>query len=210
MGELIAVEGLDGAGKNTLVSGLRAEWQTRGARVATLTFPRYGRAITADLAAEALRGEHGDLRDSVSAMAIMFALDRRDAVDEITAALADHDVVVLDRYVASNAAYSAARLHQGADGEVVDWIDRLEFDRFALPVPDTHVLLGVPAELAMSRATARAEADASRARDFYERNSELQLRVDGVYRQLAARSWRSRWIEVDDMPPAQLARELLP
>ncbi|EUA87311.1 thymidylate kinase domain protein, partial [Mycobacterium ulcerans str. Harvey] len=42
--------------------------------MATLAFPRYGNSVTADIAAEALHGEHGDLASSVFAMATLFAL----------------------------------------------------------------------------------------------------------------------------------------
>ena len=214
MGELIAVEGLDGAGKNTLVTGLVDEWTRRGARVATFTFPRYGRSLTADIASEALHGNHGDLRESVYAMALLFALDRSAAVAEIAAAAEAADVVILDRYVASNAAYSAARLHQDADGEVVRWVADLEFGRFDVPVPDQHLLLGVPATVAMERARSRAATDPSRPRDAYERDDDLQMRVDSVYRQLAAESWASPWIEVgtespDSVEPAGLVARLM-
>lgn len=193
MGQLIAVEGLDGAGKNTLVTGLVDRWTNAGMRVATFTFPRYGRSTTADIASEALHGSHGDLRDSVYAMALLFALDRADAAAEILAARGDNDIVILDRYVASNAAYNAARLDQDVDGEVVRWVHDLEYGRFGLPVPDRHVLLGVRPEVAMERARSRAAGDASRARDAYERDSDLQLRVDAVYRRLAEIGWTSPW-----------------
>ncbi len=117
---LIVIEGLDGAGKRTLTEGLRTAFEAGGKTVTTLAFPRYGASVHADIAAEALHGEHGDLTDSVYAMATLFALDRAGAKAEIDELRARHDVVILDRYVASNAAYSAARLHQGIDGEVVD------------------------------------------------------------------------------------------
>lgn len=204
MGELIAVEGLDGAGKNTLVNALITRWADAGAKVATMTFPRYGRSITADLAAEALHGEHGDLRDSVHAMALLFALDRRDAAEEIRSAVATHDLVILDRYVASNAAYSAARLDESADGAVVEWVRALEFGRFGLPVPDRHVLLGVAPDVAMSRAAGRSAADATRPQDHYERDHDLQYRVDTVYRQLAQQNWMSPWVEAENVDAAGL------
>ena len=108
---LIAIEGVDGAGKRTLSEGLRKAFETAGKSVAAMAFPRYGQSVTADLAAEALHGAHGDLASSVYAMAMLFALDRAGAVAEIEGLGRDHDVVILDRYVASNAAYSAARLH---------------------------------------------------------------------------------------------------
>ncbi|MDF6101099.1 dTMP kinase [Gordonia hongkongensis] len=208
MGQLIAVEGLDGAGKNTLVTGLIDRWSAAGLRVATFTFPRYGRSATADIAAEALHGSHGDLRDSVYAMALLFALDRAGAVEDIHAATEAHDIVILDRYVASNAAYNAARLEQGAGGEMVRWVVDLEFGRFDMPVPDRHVLLGVSPEVAMQRAASRAEQDAARARDAYERDDALQRRVDAVYRELAEDAWMSPWHLFDGEDVAGLADEL--
>ena len=154
---LIVIEGVDGAGKRTLTNGLRAQFEAAGSSVATLAFPRYGHSVAADLAAEALHGGHGDLSSSVYAMAVLFALDRAGAHDEIGHLDAAYDVVILDRYVASNAAYSAARLHQGADGDVVEWVRTLEYERLHLPAPDWQVLLDVPTELAAERAEHRAE-----------------------------------------------------
>lgn len=207
---LIAIEGVDGAGKNTLTQGLRAYLEGCGKSVATLAFPRYHRSVEADLAAEALRGQHGDLSDSVYAMAMLFALDRAGAKADIAALAASHDVVILDRYVASNAAYSAARLHQGPDGAVVRWVGELEFGRLALPVPDWQLYLNVPTELAAARAAEREQRDATRVRDAYERDDGLQRRTGDVYSALAGENWRGRWALVaPEVDPAQLAAELL-
>jgi dTMP kinase len=206
---LIAIEGVDGAGKRTLTEGLRAAFEEAGQSVATLAFPRYQRSITADVAAEALHGEHGDLASSVYAMAMLFALDRAGAVDEIGALRRDHDVVILDRYVASNAAYSAARLHEDASGAAVDWIQRMEYQRLGLPEPDWQVLLAVSAELAGQRARSRAERDPGRARDSYERDDGLQQRTREVYAGLAGEGWGGRWLVVDaDVDPVRLAATL--
>ena len=112
MGRLVVIEGLDGAGKRTLADRLTAELNGGGASVAKLAFPRYGENVHADLVREALHRGHGDLADSVYGMALLYALDRSEAADEIRALLAANDVVLLDRYVASNAAYAAARLRQ--------------------------------------------------------------------------------------------------
>lgn len=206
---LIAIEGVDGAGKRTLSQGLRAAFEAGGRSVATLAFPRYGQSVAADVAAEALHGQHGDLASSVYAMAMLFALDRAGAAAQIRALCGDHDVVILDRYVASNAAYSAARLHQDADGEVVGWVHQIEYHRLQLPVPDWQVLLGVSTELASQRARQRARQDASRARDAYERDNELQQRTGAVYAGLAAAGFGGGWLVVDaDVDPGQLAARL--
>ncbi|EID17644.1 dTMP kinase [Mycolicibacterium phlei] len=207
---LIVIEGVDGAGKRTLTNGLRVAFEAEGRSVADLAFPRYGRSIEADLAAEALHGGHGDLADSVYAMAVLFALDRAGARDEIAALSRDHDVVILDRYVASNAAYSAARLHQDAEGPVVQWVRELEYQRLALPAPDWQVLLAVPTELAAQRADYRAATEADRARDAYERDGGLQRRTSDVYAALAAADWGGRWqVAGPDVDPVALAASLL-
>jgi dTMP kinase len=206
---LIAIEGVDGAGKRTLTTGLRAEFEAAHKSVASLAFPRYGHSITADLAAEALHGQHGDLATSVYAMAVLFALDRADAKEEIGHLDTAYDVVILDRYVASNAAYSAARLQQGADSDVVTWVQELEYDRLKLPKPDWQVLLDVPAELAAERAENRANAEADRAKDVYERNDGLQRRTGEVYAALAAKNWCGQWMKAGpDVDPSELAASL--
>lgn len=207
---LIAIEGVDGAGKRTLTEGLRQAFEAAGRSVATLAFPRYGQSVAADVAAEALHGQHGDLASSVYAMAMLFALDRAGGADQIRDLCRDHDVVILDRYVASNAAYSAARLHQQADGEVVGWVHDIEYRRLHLPAPDWQVLLGVPAEIADQRARHRARRDASRERDAYERDAGLQQRTGAVYAGLAATGWGGRWRVVDaEVQPGPLAAELM-
>ena len=199
------IEGVDGAGKRTLTNGLRAGFQADGRSVSSLAFPRYGVSVPADLATEALHGAHGDLADSVYAMAVLFAMDRAGGKTEIERLAAEFDVVILDRYVASNAAYSAARLHQGADGGVVAWVRDLEYGRLQLPVPDWQVLLDVPTELAAQRAVNRAAQEADRARDAYERDDGLQRRTSAVYAELAAAQWCGPWTVV---PPDVDADEL--
>lgn len=206
---LIVIEGLDGAGKRTLGQGLQRAFEAGGRSVTTLAFPRYGDSVTADLASEALHGQHGDLADSVYAMAVLFALDRAGAKDQIAALCGAHDVVILDRYVASNAAYSAARLHQDGQGEVVTWVAELEFGRFGLPRPDRQILLDASVELAAQRARHRAEQESDRARDAYERDDGLQQRTGAVYAELAAADWGGAWsVVAPDVDPGALARSL--
>ena len=207
---LIAIEGLDGAGKRTLTGGLLRAFEAVGRSVTTLAFPRYGASVTADLASEALHGKHGDLAASVHAMAVLFALDRAAAIGDISRLCGDYDVVILDRYVASNAAYSAARLHQDASGDVVAWIEALEYGRLKLPAPDRQILLSVPVELAAARAQHRALTESDRARDAYERDGALQRRSGAVYAQLAASDWGGPWSVVPpDADPERLAASML-
>jgi dTMP kinase len=197
VGRLVVIEGLDGAGKRTLTEALRAGLAARGVAVTGFAFPRYDVDVYGQLVADALRGRLGDLADSVHGMAVLFALDRRAAAESMRAALARPGVVLVDRYAASNAAYQAARLGQDGDGELVEWVRVLEFERFAIPVPDLQLLLRVPPAVAAARAASRERADATRARDRYESDGPLQRRCALVYDRLAERSWVSPWRVVD-------------
>lgn len=209
MGILVALEGLDGAGKRTLIGKVVDELRGSGVSVATLDFPRYGQSIHADLAAEALKGAHGDLAQSVNAMAVLFALDRGGAAAKISELLSTNNIVLLDRYIASNAAYNAARMCQDVDGEMVAWVRELELRRLALPAPDLQMYLDVPIALAEQRARSREAEDSTRERDAYERDGDLQVRTGALYSQLAATAWVSPWwVLSPDTDPSDLARKL--
>ncbi len=194
MGRLIVIEGLDGSGKRTLAGALCARWRDEGRTVASLAFPRYDTDVHADLVRDALYGRLGDLSDSVYGPAVLFALDRRGAADEIRSMLESHDVVLLDRYVASNAAYGSARL--GGPDRPTDfpaWVRALEIDRFGVPVPDRQILLGTPVDVAARRARDRAGQEKDRALDRFESDAALQRRTAAMYRKLADASYLSPW-----------------
>lgn len=209
---MIVVEGLDGAGKRTLADRLCMAWA--GVDVARFAFPRYDESPHAALARDALLGggEHEALAGSVHAMALLFAFDRWGAAARLRAARDRHDVVLVDRYVASNAAYGAARCHEDAGGEFVEWVRRLETERFDLPVPDHQVLLTVPTAVAARRAAHRERTEPGRVRDAYESDAALQERTGQVYTQLAAAAWLSPWTVVDggrDVDAEALAAALI-
>ena len=207
---LIAIEGVDGAGKRTLSEGLRAAFEAAGKSVATLAFPRYGQSVTADIAAEALHGEHGDLASSVYAMAMLFALDRAGAIEEIADLRRDHDVVILDRYVASNAAYSAARLHQDAAGEAVGLGARAGIPAARLPAPDWQVLLEVSGRAGRRAGPQPRRADAGPgARQPTNATTDCSSAPARCMPELAAAGWGGRWLVVDaDVDPGRLAADL--
>ncbi|MDN6460553.1 MAG: dTMP kinase, partial [Corynebacterium flavescens] len=126
-----------------------------------------------------------------------FALDRYGAKEKLLQAAESSCLLILDRYVASNAAYSMARL--GDDG-VADWVYDLEYGRLGLPKPDLQIFLDTDVELAASRARGREAADDTRERDQYEKDSNLQSRTAAAYRRLAQADWAGQWIataEVD-------------
>ena len=212
MGRLIVIEGLDGSGKRTLTDALATAGRASGLRVATLAFPRYGRGVHADLVQDALYGRLGDVSDSVYGMALLFALDRRDALADLRDAIDTADIVLLDRYVSANAAYAAARLGApDTPNDVPTWVRELEIDRFGLPLPDLQVLLATDPVTAAERARGRAAADSARALDRFEADAALQRRTSDMYADLAATGYLSAWQVLHpgpdgavDLPPGVL------
>ena len=189
---LISIEGIDGAGKNTLATAVR---NAVDMPVKVVSFPRYEASIHAQLARAALYGEMGDLTDSAYAMATLFALDRFAVKEELLAAKESREVVILDRYVASNAAYTKART---GDPAAVKWVYELEFEKLSLPKPDLQVLVDTNLDVARERAAAREEQDESRTRDRYERDAGLQAATFEAYAELAEMNWGSRWLRTSD------------
>lgn len=188
---IVAVEGIDGAGKHTLVTAV-----TEALGADTLSFPRYEESIHAQLAQDALHGRMGDLTDSAYAMATLFALDRFGAKSLLDAYVDTSDrILLLDRYVASNAAYTAART---GDDAALAWVADLEFGRLGLPQPDLQVLVDTPPQTAQERAMRREAQDDARTRDRYERNAALQSATFEAYQALAEAQWASRWVVGSD------------
>jgi len=206
VGRLIVIEGLDGSGKRTLTEALSANWRADGRSVATMAFPRYGIDIHADLVRDTLYGRLGDLADSVYGPALLFALDRRAAAAEIRELLQHNDVVLLDRYVTSNAAYGSARLGGPAvETGFADWVQALEINRFEVPVPDLQILLATPVAVAAQRARGRAADDDDRALDAFEADAALQHRTGQMYAALAAGRYLSNWQVLTPTPDGSLS-----
>ena len=147
-----------------------------------MTFPAYRQTIFADFADQALHGQLGDTADSAWAMALLFALDRKERRQAIIDAARENDVLIIDRYVASNAAYSLARTQ---DPAIVEWIEKTEFGDFQLPLPDVQVCLATSVGVAADRARNREASDMQRTRDTYEKDAGLQGRTLAAYQKFA-------------------------
>jgi dTMP kinase len=149
VGALIAIEGIDGAGKGTQAARVAESAAARGHRVASFSFPLYDGNPFSRAVADYLNGEFGGADEVHPELAaLLYAGDRFHARPQLVAALADCDLVVCDRYVASNAAHQGAKLTGDARARLLDWLDEVEYGEFALPRPDLVVLLDAPVALA--------------------------------------------------------------
>ena len=184
---LLAIEGIDGAGKGTLCQALLIQAKKRGIRSASLSFPRYGETQFSDLVARYLRGEMG-IKNQIPARyaALLYGGDRFESRDVLLALIADNDLVILDRYIYSNVAYNVAKLPPAEQAELIAWIEELEFGMFELPRPDLTLLLATSTELAdrlVGKKDKRSYTE--QTRDIHEADRDYLSRVSEVYSKLA-------------------------
>ena len=144
-GKLIAVEGIDGSGKRTQVEFLAKVLRDRGHSVYATGFPQYD-SWFGKMAGQFLNGELGPL-ESVDPhfSALLYAGDRFEAKAMLEDALSNGQIVLADRYIASNLADQTARVAAEKRAAFVEWIEHLEYDIYGLPREDLVLYLRVPA-----------------------------------------------------------------
>ncbi|WP_202319766.1 dTMP kinase [Archaeoglobus neptunius] len=139
---LIAIEGIDGAGKTTVSHFIAELLREKGFDVVVLKEPgnsRYGIKI-----------KNSEKRLSPEEELELFILDRKEDVREnILPALHSGKIVIMDRYYYSNIAYQSAR---GIDWEYI----KRENEKIA-PKPDLTIILDVDAEQALKRVKKRGK-----------------------------------------------------
>jgi len=167
----IAIEGLDGSGKETqtglLVDALRA----RGLKVGSVSFPRYGQPSAAPVE-QYLSGGYGANASDVNAYAAsaLFAVDRLASyLGEWKNEYESCDAFVADRYTTSNAIHQLSKLPEGEWEGFAEWLFGFEFGKLALPEPDAVVYLRLDTATSQKLLERRYGGDASK-RDVHERD----------------------------------------
>lgn len=185
---LIVIEGLDGAGKSTQVKKVKEYVLSKGLKLKYIHFPRYDAPVYGDLIGKFLRGGFGDINHvHPQLVALLYALDRKDAGAQIRQWLDEGCCVVLDRYVYSNIGYQCSKLSDELERERLrDWILELEYGVYKIPRPDVNIFLDVPLDFVSSRLASSRAGDSDRgylggARDIHEESIAFQKGVRDVY-----------------------------
>lgn len=193
MGMIVAIEGADGVGKNTTSNGLCAALNASGRKAEVIGFPRYGETAAGVTIGRYMAGELG-VAVTPHAAATLYALDRFEWRGAILDALAANDVLIFDRYVASNMAYQGARVPEAESRALMDWILALETGQFALPAPALSLYLDTPWELAKAMILQKAERSyTAKSYDEYEADVALQQRVRANYEAIVAAGLLGPW-----------------
>jgi dTMP kinase len=185
--KLFVIEGLDGAGKSTQIKLLKDFLLKQGYICEYLHFPRTDTPFFGELIARFLRGEFGSINDvDPYLVAMLYAGDRKDSSTLINSWLTDGKIVLLDRYTYSNIAYQCAKLSEVSSQEkLMHWILSLEFNHFAIPVPDINIFLDVPFAFTRKNLTeSRTGNDRNYLNgnmDIHEESMVFQKKVRDIY-----------------------------
>ena len=170
-GLLIAIEGIDGSGKNTQAKLLEHSLQNLGYQVYSTAFPQY-ESWFGTMVGKFLNGDFGPL-ESVDPhfTALLYAGDRFEAKPCIELALNQGKIVLVDRYVGSNLAHQVARERPEKRAEFLRWIEHLEYSVYGLARENLILYLRVPPSQAQKLVAKKGERQYTSAKhDILEKS----------------------------------------
>lgn len=187
-GLFVVIEGTDGSGKATQAKLLEQAFRRQGRAVHRIAFPQYGKHSAAPIEAY-LNGEYGSLQDVGPYRAsIFYAIDRLTARTSILGWLRAGDIVIADRYMASNLAFQGAKIPSwNARKKFWMWDEEFEYELLGIPRPDLTLVLVVPSQVGTQRVFRKRARKYlhGKKRDIHERDERYQRRVVSIYRELA-------------------------
>ena len=179
--KIIAFEGIDGTGKSVQMEQLRTRLEQRGLTVGVLSFPDYDSFFGGCV------GRYLTKKDGVSAsdvdqrsMALWFAMDRWAAFQGFD--YRRFDVLLINRYVLSNAVYQSIRDRDVDKPDILDFVLELEHRQLKLPQPDLYLILDVDLSAAQDNVTKKGYRDyVGDEKDEYEKQDSIQIRARAKY-----------------------------
>ena len=185
-GKLFAIEGADASGKYTQARLLLERLEKGGKEAVLISFPR-DETFSGKLVRQYLRGEFGSLQEVRPELAaLLYSIDRYNAMPFIEEQLGKGKIVVCDRYIASNIAHQAAKFKGGKQQEFIKWIEAVEG---RLPQPDLTLFLDLP--VGVSTKLMQKEG---RKKDIHEADLAYLEATRQVYLGLCK---KPDWIRVD-------------
>jgi dTMP kinase len=169
-GRFITIEGGEGAGKSTMMDRLAGWLEIHGHHVVRTREPG-GTALAEKIRAILLDDQHAEI-SGLSELLMMFASRAQHLEELIRPALARGDTVLCDRFTDATWAYQGGGRQMSAD-----WITALENMVHGDLQPDLTLLLDLPVEQGLKRASRRGEADRIEQESlvFFERVRQAYL-----------------------------------
>lgn len=155
-GKLIVIEGTEYSGKNTQTKLLVERLKSDNVLIERSSFPMYD-SPTGTIINSYILGRDGNstFAEGMSNIppkvaSLYYAADRLYNIDKIINLLNSGINVILDRYVESNMGYQVAKLDKKTDKlEMLNWLEKLEYEMLELPKPDLVIFLYMPYQFSM-------------------------------------------------------------
>ncbi len=178
MGYLIAIDGLDGSGKETQANLLANAIKKCGKNVRLLSFPVY-ESESSSLVRLYLNGKLGSSPGDTNAFAasVFFACDRyisfvndwkKDRIDPKT-------VLIANRYTTANAVHQLSKLPKREWDSFLEWLFDFEYNKLGIPAPDKVFYLKCSPTVSMELIRKRSASD-HRALDIHEKDEDYLIR----------------------------------
>ena len=204
MGILIALDGLDGSGKETQTRLLEDALKARGIPCRSISFPTYDDKMSAAVKLY-LGGAFGDDPSAVGGYAAssFYAVDRycsymldwkRDYDDGV--------VILANRYTTANAVHQLSKLPEDAYDAFLEWLFDYEFDKLGLPAPDLVLYLCVPPAVSDALVKSRS-SQTGRSTDIHENNKQ---HLHDSYRAALYSADKLGWAKIDCASDEQTLR----
>ena len=181
--QIIAIEGLDKSGKNTLVKDLELDLKSQGYSVETMEFHNYD-SPTGKIIWDWLRGNYEADQKTIE---LIMAADKHAQKKKIEDfRINGVDYLLIDRYILSQEVYyfSNITIDTGIPELILTYKESLSFLETilnGLPKPNLNIILNISPETSMSRKGQHGE------NDKYEKNKELLETVSSYYLGIASR-----------------------
>ncbi|VVB88149.1 putative thymidylate kinase [uncultured archaeon] len=181
-GLLIAVEGIDGAGKRTLCSFIKEFLEIQRFEVTQFAYPDYsskwGKIIEDYL--------QNKIELNINEQFFVYFIDILKDQDKVRELLEETKIIITDRYFSSTIAFQCAKgfSYQKAIS-IVEVMDAIE--------PDLTLFIQIPPQLALKR-----KFEQKKSLDRHEKDIELLKNVDYMYEKMLSGGILSkRWIKID-------------
>jgi len=166
---IIAIEGLDQAGKKTQTEMLVKALRRSKIKTAVFSFPDYSTIIGKEIK----NYLYGKRKFPLEIIHYLYAANRWEKLEEIKKSAAKNSILIMNRYYHSNLVYGIA------NGLKEKWLQKLEE---GLPKADLVIILDASQSDSFSRKKSK--------RDTFEKNKDFSKKISQIYRRLAK---KHRW-----------------
>lgn len=190
IGMLIAVEGIDKAGKSTLVDELAKRFVLDGEEVVTIHFPAYD-TISGQIITQMLEGTHIlRAKNYPYELQALMTINRYEQQRRIEYALMEGKIVICDRYIHSGMVYG---LVDGCDRR---WLEEIHHSCIK---PDVVIYVDISIEEYKRRCKEYDKLD------LYESDIEFIERIKKAYQEIKETGY---WYEINgEQPVNELAEQ---